>query len=549
MLNEYPLKQFELPLKEYIKVKSPNSYSDELLKNIKMISFYPDGIATPFGSFIYAMQKYPGDVDLIQDFAECCDADHVVDLFIKQLHRVTRDILAAREHYFSEFKAGLDYDYDYDIGPLKNGKWLVNEKLYSHVIDMYAVDLFNENETATILYILESELFDADGYDLVNNIFRNRRILRWSADEILKGEKIVNDKKIYLFDALKDDTIVKIDMLALYDHRFIEMTNILTLSILHPDGDHEIINFKDANRDLRLELPFDIEKLFFSNYFYSPFKAVKRIFAVSRNYKDGEVLRRIIPLLTGNISLLYQIKSELDVLDLIFERAESIPIATINFELGQMKNRISNVLQLDDNVKESYYKTIDRVIHNNDPNETKQALLKAINSSIKKIVNYNTIIYLDKVDMNPIPRRLGNVEYSARLLPDSLRYPIFKREPNDNPNLKKDLIPDNLQLDPKIKKLRLEYDDFIDYYPEQEEDDLPKIELDEEGHENIKDLKKLIPKKIKADEQLEYLFPEDLEDPPKKKGAKKSAKKHKKFEIPEKGLICREGYVCVKKPK
>jgi hypothetical protein len=55
----------------FISTKPLSSYSEDLLRNMRMLTFFPKGLADPFGSFIYRIQKYPGDVDLIEEFQEC----------------------------------------------------------------------------------------------------------------------------------------------------------------------------------------------------------------------------------------------------------------------------------------------------------------------------------------------------------------------------------------------------------------------------------------------------------------------------------------------
>src|SRR5271170_5836193 len=88
----------------FLKTKPLSSYSKSLVKDIKMLSFYPEGMATPFGSFIYRLQRYPGDVDLLEEYVGTHSVEHVIKMFIRNLHRVVNDILKSKMHYFSEFK-------------------------------------------------------------------------------------------------------------------------------------------------------------------------------------------------------------------------------------------------------------------------------------------------------------------------------------------------------------------------------------------------------------------------------------------------------------
>lgn len=464
MLNrEYPIKEYQFPLFRYTQQKSPLSYSKELVKNVAMISFYPEGapkeMAQIFGSFMYAIQKYPGDVDLLQKFNGCCSEEEVINQFIHELQRIVRNIVGTKEHYMSEFKAGIDYDYDFDIGPIHNGKWIPSQELKHRIIFMYDRKLFDNEEASTMLYILDKKMFNGNGYDIVYNIFRNRRLLRWSAKEILAGFKITNGKKFTLSFAIKAKSYVKIDMVCIYNNRFIEMTNIVDL-YYHDEDNEEYYPINDPahpdNDDIPYKLSFEVEKLYYSDYYYSSFKCVKRIFAISRMTKDGQLLNLIIPLIEGNISLLYQMKSELDVIEIIYERAVSIPIGTIKKQIDQMKNRISTVIEVSDETKNNWYFRINQILNLDLSRDEQVEILSNINKEMKKIINFYTITYLSKVHLNPIPEyyNFANVhDYSTRLLPprDEIKYGFIIRKPTDNPNVKQ-LIPKNLRISDFIKE-------------------------------------------------------------------------------------------------
>lgn len=393
-------------LRPYLEQKSINSYSEDLIKNIKMVSFFPDGMATPFGSFIYKMQKYPGDVDLLEEFTECCNIDQVVDKFIFRLKNMVNEIVNSPNHYFSEFKAGIDHIYDIDVGELINGVYHIPPLLRDLSIGLYDGHFLTKDEITIILNILDTPINNGDGYDEIFNLFRNKRILRWSVKEILAGKKILGNRVKTLHESLKDHTHVKIDVILLYNNRFIEMTNFVGL--VADDGyGPQYININLAeNHNIPIQLPIEIEKLYFSNYYYSPFKMAKRIYSLSRNKHDDETLRKIIPLVTGDISLLYQIKSEIEVLLRIYEINKTPPIKTIFKELDQMKGRISTVLDLDEKQQIEIFKIIDN-INKTKINSKKVLLLENLNDNLlKPVINSHTIEYLESIGFNPPPSYL-----------------------------------------------------------------------------------------------------------------------------------------------
>jgi hypothetical protein len=391
-------------LRRFTQVKPLDSYPQSVLNEIKLLSFSRDKTATPFGSFIYRIQKYPGDIDLVEKFTECCSLDDVVTKFSKTLQRIVRNINKKRLHYFSEVKAGLDFRYDVNIGEMENGLYLPNLDLMDIANKMFKEKLLPMEEYKIIQYILSiNQPLGADEFDTITYIFREHRILRWSDEEILKGiKKLPKGKEITLKDALTHETHVKIDMISEINGRFTEVTNFFQLAYENEDGIHLINIDLSENHDIPLVLPPEIEKLYFSNMFYSPFKMIKRLYSLGRHNLDQELLDKIIPFISSNTSLLYQIKSEIDTIILILEKMKSYPQKTIFNELDEIKLRISTILELSNDDLEQ----IDTIINNiNSTNSKHDKIykLKDLKKLITAYINFQTINYLEKVGLNPPP--------------------------------------------------------------------------------------------------------------------------------------------------
>lgn len=422
-------------INKFTDVKPLSSYSKELLQNIRMVTFNPDADeddaedgAVPFGSFIYKIQKYPGDVDLIESFHDCCSVNDVIKKFIVNLKRVVKDVIGSKLHYFSEFKAGLDHRYDVNIGYCRNGRYMFDRDLKRCTRNLFSKGLLDDVEYNKVMSVLDSNMDNGDGYDIVFNVFRNRRVLRWSAKEVLAGKKDIGKKIISLEEALHDKTSVKIDVLLIYNNRFIEMTNFVILEVKDPEsGLDEWINV-DPNTQvmLRTQLPIEIEKLYLSNFYYSPFKMVKRIYSLARNQHDIYTLEKIIPFISSDTSALYQSKSEIDVLLLILENVKNPPIKTMNDQLDLMKGRLVNLLQFDDFQLDSAIQLIDLARNEKDLDKVYE-ILKTLNSKIiKPKINYLTVSYLNEIGFNPPP---------LYLLPPVLTYALRKRSPDEMPEL------------------------------------------------------------------------------------------------------------------
>lgn len=415
-------------LERLLETKPLSSYSEDAIKNIKLLTFSKKELAHPFGSYIYRLQKYPGDLDLVEEFTDCCNEDDVVRKFAKKLQQIVKKINSEKIHYFSEFKAGLDNRYDIDIGEMIDGIYKPRIDLSIISYNLFNKGLLSNEEYSIIQYILLFSDLGSNEYDTVTYIFRERRILRWKSDEILNGIKLLpGNKKITLENALKQhDSHVKIDMIALINDRLIEVTNFFQLAYVSKEGKVlNIINIDvEENHNIPVHLPFEIEKLYFSNMFYSPFKMVKRMYSLGRNKKYIDLLNSIIPFVSSNISLLYQIKSEIDTIILIIEKIKKYPSKTIEYQLDEMKFRISTVTELS---KEELLEINDLIykINKIDYKYDKLDDLKLLKKILVKKINYFTIEYLIRFNLNPPP---------PYLLPNEHTYYIYHaRGPNEYP--------------------------------------------------------------------------------------------------------------------
>lgn len=411
-------------IKAFTSTRPITSYSKEALNEIKLLSFGKDK-AVPFGSAIYKLQAYPGDLDLVEVYKDCCTVDDVITKFEKSMKRIVSKIINSRVHYFSEIKAGLDLRYDINIGYIINGIYVPHSNLLYISGEYYNQNLLSLEEYNIIKGILNSgNTFGGNEYDSIFNIFREHRVLRWTSTEILNGfKKLPGNKKISLFNSLKMNTPVKIDEIVLLNGKFTEITNFIALAL---EKNNELIPINidlEKEHNINVQLPQEIEKLYFSNYYYSPFKMIKRIYSLSRHNNDNATLEKIVPFVSSNTSLLYQIKSEIDTITLLFEKVKNLAYVSIDKQLDNMKNRLANVIQLKEMTLVNMQELID-VINNTSLRKNKILLLKELSKNIKEVINFLTIKYLQTINFNPPP---------FNLLPDVIKYKRITRSPYDNP--------------------------------------------------------------------------------------------------------------------
>lgn len=425
-----------------LEINPPVSYPQSVLKQIYLLSAqkpHRQPKARIFGSYIYRFQKYPGDIDVMENFdCESCHSENdVVKKFFIALKKIINNVLKQKEEYYSEIKCGIDERYNLDIGLPIEGVWYPPKELLDEIFNLYNSALLEKKEFNMLKNILSRKgSHDSNEYDVVKYILRNHYILRWTAEEVLKNEKILpGNVKFKFTDGLRMDSLVKIDVITIINTRVVETTNVYYLA--YKDGD--VFHHLQSSNVIE-GLKDEIEKLYYSDMFYSPFKMVKRIYAfcrgsyisIDRGYKDDPfdfkqsyeyVLNQIIPFLGGDVSFLYQLRSELDTIVLLLEKFKNPAKKAIFNTIDEMKIRISKILFFNDAYVNNLCSLLDYANAQKN-NEAKIEILEEVMDEMKRVINYKTITFLESVNLNP-PAHF--------LLPNPIIYRNNIRGPNDDP--------------------------------------------------------------------------------------------------------------------
>lgn len=167
-------------------------------------------------------------------------------------------------------------------------------------------------------------------------------ILRWKPYQILEGRQEYRGSTFTLEDAVMSGGLIKIDVVSNIDNRFTEFSVIYNL---YKGG--VLLTKKSLN--LINSLKEDV--MYYGHL--SPFKGMKRMFALAKAQKNESKMRHLIPLLNSDLGRLYQIISDLSVIHELLERPNK-PIKDIRYQLDEMKARMGNLYQLRDFLKEEH---------------------------------------------------------------------------------------------------------------------------------------------------------------------------------------------------
>lgn len=403
--------------------KYPETYTPQVIRNVKLMSFSEDH-ATPFGSYIYKIQKYPSDIDLVEIFEECCTIKQVAEKFTKKLQKIVKNIVRLRLHYLTEAKIGEDDRYDLPIGYLDRGIYYIDQQTKENLLDIVAnyvnEGLMSHDDFLVVNEIVEKDYNTTSDYDILYNLLRDYRVIRWTNEEILRGKKeLPGGIKLTLPKALSMKGHVKLDMITDINGKLTEITNFLFLIKEGLDNKKYIINLAEKyDEELLLkraetELPKEIERLLYSPYYYNPFKAIKRLWALARHYKDYSMINKLKSFISGNISLLYQLKSEIGNILLVMKKLKSLPIATINKQIQDIKSRLTYVLEIGD--EEGILDNMLNIATNAD-RQAKFQILNNVEKILIRYINYFTVEFMNSNNLNRIS------------------YPYIPREPQYSTN-------------------------------------------------------------------------------------------------------------------
>ena len=331
--------------------RDKRTITKSLRKIIDTITVSKTKKSYPTGSFKYKIHKYPSDIDIFEIIDICCSVEEA----IKKLKIIFKDMMYDLKSvgYLSAFKAGRDNRYNKSIDKLRNEK-LISEKEYM-------------------------KLKNSDA-DYVSDYLRDLSLIKWDSSDVINGhKKLALGKIITLDEVLLGNNLIKIDVWAKVNNRFIEVTNLLALNVVDGYGD-KITSLTRKMPDYESSMKFDIQ-FFYKKRDY--LKTLKRIWTLALYKKNEKLLNDISPIFGSSISALHQISSECEVLSNMIIRLDNIPLEEMLEQIDEFKVRIDQISNLPDNVK--LYNKIDNIL--NVSLEEKISGLEDLMSFIDEIVN------------------------------------------------------------------------------------------------------------------------------------------------------------------
>ena len=378
--------------------KLESSFSNSLEQAINAITFDKNNVIVA-GTGAFKSFRYASDIDMCEYFNKSYSKNDIA----KALQTVVKQVLKAGIYYIADIKAGINeklnifnnlgeihnmkiinYDYNKTKKSIQSIRNLIDDEKYN--------ELINANNKA------ENNNM-ADWFDLREKI-RKVLTIRWDADEVLKGYKLIDGSKLLLCDAVIQ-FMTKIDLYFDYDGIYTEITNVF-MSYLNDK--HSIVFLPVANtkQSIMDGIKYSlIENLCGKKPNY--LKVMKRVFSLSKLDNNKRMINKLMPLLTGDIALLNKCCSILETLNGMLESLRNPPMKGIKRNLTELKTRLGQIYQF-----KFSEKSIDDVIDELCNMNNKHEMIEIIDELIKKIkfvVNNETIDFINENHIYPIPMK------------------------------------------------------------------------------------------------------------------------------------------------
>ena len=164
--------------------------------------------------------------------------------------------------------------------------------------------------------------------------------LRWSAEEVKRGEKTVAGKPVPLYMALSMKSMIKLDMIALIQGVFTEFSEIYFLNVGGKSNQEPL-----TEEETEEALEKDYEEFHKDGNYW---KALKRYFSICRlePYKHRKQIKILVDFFNGQVGLLNKNKNELDILLSVMGAGKPPKVEDIHNNLQIVKQSISNVFSI-----------------------------------------------------------------------------------------------------------------------------------------------------------------------------------------------------------
>lgn len=360
------------------------------------------------GTFGLKNAPYAGDIDSQQFVYACCDKPSAVAQIVHYLQDTIRNVVKKKGYYLADLKAGLDIRYLIGIGDLIGNKIKGYKIINYHPVEvaqkvktLYQSGLLSNEEYKKLAKLIKPKLTKND-YEEIHEILRKHFVVRWTAQDILNGYKMLpKGVRLTLPEAIQQQTVIKIDIWGEVDGRFIEMSTFIVPVVRYSNGKKEIINGDMRMSEFDPAVRKEVDKFYAND---KVLKMAKRMFSLARFRQDNKVIQAVLPLLASSVGKISQIIGDADTANEMIQKLNNPPLDVLIPQFDNMKQRLSSIPDISFN-EDLLYRLIDTIVYSYQTLSKNQIneLVEALHEYLFNIINPIVKNYLKKLNLYPPP--------------------------------------------------------------------------------------------------------------------------------------------------
>jgi len=384
----------QIPFNDLIRGKLQSSYPDFATENFHLVSINKDN-SMPIGTYSYAYTMYPSDYDVYENVVKGHNTDDVVNFFEKSLKHLVQNIMTKQYYWILEVKVGIDNRYNFKI---------TDDDATIRINCLRQHNLFNDEDI---------EILMSGDEELANELLRKYSVLRWSPEEILNGSKnLPGAESISLNDAIRAKSQINIEIIALINNKFTDLSNFFVLGYTDKLGNTYAVNLPQDNitnfAHYQVQnLGKNIEKLYYSKYNHDYYKMIKRYWSLGRFIKNKQLINKILPIINSRLALAGQKRSEIKTLINLIKHThlQGVPMNVFDNQIQNLKASLTSIIELGYDIIDAINYDLDSVTDGQLSPDEKINVLENVKDILNRYVSKNTLAFLKKVKLAPPPKK------------------------------------------------------------------------------------------------------------------------------------------------
>lgn len=356
------------------KKKWTENYPPEIVGAFNAMSFDKSKIVLAGTASIKGM-LYAGDFDAVEaTFKPSAKSfQKIIKGLLKRKNTIIGDIKCGEKTEWKVLPETFKLDGERVMGYNRS-------EILSNLKKLYKKKVINKEELKEAEGLLVAKPTPLEALEIMDAL--RPEVMRWKPQDVLRGYLTLRDGSTFPLQKGIDqnDKVFKLDTIVFSEGRYRE------LSLIYMRQYEEF----DFVKELKQEV---VDYRLMGRYF----KAMKRLFTIARWEKNEMMIKRLFPIMNGDLGVLYSLISDIDTLLYLLDNKKDISKAKMKYEISHFGSRLSNLYENASILSEEdkwlrEIKSIENVGANEQNLERlKESLEKKLNEESKRIFPTQTL--------------------------------------------------------------------------------------------------------------------------------------------------------------